>query len=190
MISHPWHDVPLSKDPAIWFPVFIEIPKGSRVKYELDKDTGLLRVDRVLYSAVFYPANYGFVPRTYCPDSDPLDVLVLGQEEVSPGVLMRARAIGVMRMKDEKGQDDKIIAVHSDDPEYRGYRDVAELPQHRLRELQRFFLDYKILEGKEVVVEAPLGVAEAQAILREAMALYKKEEAALRKKTTQDQGID
>jgi len=190
MISHPWHDVPLSKDPAVWFPVFIEIPKGSRVKYELDKDTGLLRVDRVLYSAVFYPANYGFVPRTYCPDGDPLDVLVLGQEEVSPGVLMRARAIGVMRMKDEKGQDDKIIAVHSDDPEYRGYHDVAELPQHRLREVQRFFLDYKVLEGKEVVVEAPLGVAEAQAILREAIALYKKEEAALRKKTTQDQGVD
>src|SRR5262249_8787208 len=84
MISHPWHDVPLSEDPTAWFPVFIEIPKGSRVKYELDKRTGLLRVDRVLYSAVFYPANYGFIPRTYCPDGDPLDVLVLGQEEVAP----------------------------------------------------------------------------------------------------------
>jgi inorganic pyrophosphatase len=117
-------------------------------------------------------------------------VLVLGQEEVSPGVLMRARAIGVMRMKDEKGQDDKIIAVHCDDPEYRGYHDVSELPQHRLREVQRFFLDYKVLEGKEVVVEAPLGVAEALAILREAIALYKKEEAVLRTKTTQDQGVD
>src|SRR5438270_657767 len=156
MSFHPWHDVPLTEDPAVSFPVFIEIPKGSRVKYELDKYTGLLRVDRVLYSAVFYPANYGFVPRTYCPDGDPLDVLVLGQEEVIPGVLMRARAIGVMRMNDEKGQDDKIIAIHCDDPEYRGYHDVAELAPHRLRELQRFFLDYMILEGKEVAVEAPL----------------------------------
>ena len=186
MSVHPWHDVPLSEDPTAWFPVYIEIPKGSRVKYELDKATGLLIVDRVLYSAVFYPANYGFVPRTYCPDGDPLDVLVLGQEEVAPGVLMRARAIGVMRMSDEKGQDDKIIAVHRDDPEYHGYQDVAELPQHRLRELQRFFLDYKVLEGKEVVVEAPLGVSEAHAILRESIAYYKSQEAGLRKKTTQE----
>ncbi|HEV3235785.1 MAG TPA: inorganic diphosphatase [Gemmataceae bacterium] len=186
MSVHPWHDVPLTEDPTLWFPVYIEIPKGSRVKYELEKDTGLLLVDRVLYSAVFYPANYGFVPRTYCPDGDPLDVLVLGQEEVAPGVLMRARAIGVMRMSDEKGQDDKIIAVHRDDPEYRGYHDVSELPQHRLRELQRFFLDYKILEGKEVVVEAPLGVSEAHAILREGVALYEKNETRLRKLKTAD----
>ena len=99
---------------------------------------------------------------------------------------MRARAIGVMRMSDEKGQDDKIIAVHRDDPEYRGYHDVSELPQHRLRELQRFFLDYKILEGKEVVVEAPLGVSEAHAILREGVALYEKNETRLRKLKTAD----
>src|SRR5207248_9881898 len=99
MSVHPWHDVPLSEDPTAWFPVFIEIPKNSRVKYELDKETGLLRVDRVLYSAVHYPANYGFVPRTYCPDGDPLDVLVLGQEEVVPQALLRARAIGVMQMR-------------------------------------------------------------------------------------------
>src|SRR5579885_2436586 len=104
MSAHPWHDVPLPADVSDWFPVFIEIPKNSRVKYELDKATGLLRVDRVLYSAVHYPANYGFVPRTYAPDGDPLDVLVLGQEAVVPGVLLRGRAIGVMRMRDEKGQ--------------------------------------------------------------------------------------
>jgi hypothetical protein len=110
MSLHPWHDVPLPSNPALWFPVYIEIPKGSKVKYELDKATGLLMVNRVLYSAVIYPANYGFVPRTYCDDDDPLDVLVLGQEEVAPGVLLRARAIGVMRMRDEKGQDDKIVA--------------------------------------------------------------------------------
>jgi inorganic pyrophosphatase len=172
MSAHPWHDVPLSDDPETWFPVFIEIPKGSKVKYELDKATGLLKVNRVLYSAVSYPANYGFVPQTYCPDNDPLDVLVLGQEEVAPGVLLRARAIGVMRMRDEKGQDDKIIAVHVDDPEYVGYRDIDDLPPHRLRELQRFFLDYKVLEGKQVLVEAPLGASEALPILRDAIKLY------------------
>jgi inorganic pyrophosphatase len=175
MIAHPWHDVPLPGDLALWFPCYIEIPKGSKVKYELDKPTGLLRVDRVLYSSVFYPANYGFVPRTYCPDGDPLDVLVLGQEEVAPGVLLRARAIGVMRMLDEKGQDDKIIAVHIDDPEYTEMQDIGDVPHHRLRELQRFFMDYKTLEGKEVVVDAPLGIGEAVPILKEAAMCYTRE---------------
>jgi inorganic pyrophosphatase len=120
------------------------------------------------------------VPRTYCGDGDPLDVLVLGQEEVAPHVLLRARAIGVMRMRDEKGQDDKIIAVHVDDPAYADYHDIADLPQHRLRELQRFFLDYKVLEGEEVVVEAPLGVSDALPILRDALALYTNLQATLR----------
>ena len=170
--AHPWHDIPLPDDVAAWFPVYIEIPKGSRVKYELDKKSGLLRVDRVLYSAVFYPANYGFVPRTYCEDDDPLDVLVLGQEEVVPGVLLRARVIGVMRMRDDNGQDDKLIAVHHDDPEYVMYQSIDQLPQHRLRELQRFFLDYKALEGKEVAVDAFLGPAEALMILHDAIELY------------------
>ena len=175
MIAHPWHDVPLPGDLALWFPCYIEIPKGSKVKYELDKGTGLLRVDRVLYSAVFYPANYGFVPQTYCPDGDPLDVLVLGQEEVAPGVLLRARAIGVMRMIDEKGQDDKIIAVHADDPEYTEMHDIGDVPPHRLRELQRFFMDYKTLEGKRVEVDAPLGVGDAVPILKEAAMCYARE---------------
>lgn len=177
---NPWHDVPLPDDPSACFPVYVEIPKGSKVKYELDKATGLLRVDRVLYSSVHYPANYGFVPRTYCDDGDPLDVLVLGQEEVAPQVLMRARAIGVMRMRDDKGIDDKIIAVHEDDPEYAAYRSIRELAPHRLREVQRFFLDYKQLEGKEVVVEGFLDAAEAVAILREAIELYKQERDQLR----------
>jgi inorganic pyrophosphatase len=172
MSAHPWHDVPLPADPTAWFPVYIEIPKGSKVKYELDKETGLLRVDRILYSAVYYPANYGFVPRTYCGDGDPLDVLVLGQEEVVPQALLRARAIGLMRMRDEKGADDKLIAVHVDDPEYTDYTDISQLPPHRLRELERFFLDYKILENKEVEVEGFQGVAEAQSALREAIDYY------------------
>src|SRR5438067_9509021 len=118
MSIHPWHDVALPDDPAEWFPAFVEIPKGSKVKYELDKKTGLLRVDRVLYSAVYYPANYGFLPRTYCDDKDPLDVLVLGQAAVVPLCIMRAKTIGVMQMIDQNAEDDKIIAVHADDPEY------------------------------------------------------------------------
>ncbi len=181
MSAHPWHDVPLPKDVAAWFPAFIEIPKGSKVKYELDKGTGLLRVDRILYSAVHYPANYGFVPRTYCDDGDPLDVLVLGQEEVAPAVLLRARVIGVMRMRDDKGQDDKLIAVHVDDPEYEGYRHIDELAPHRLRELQRFFLDYKALESKGVEVDKPLGPDDALAILHEAVALYARDRDKLRR---------
>jgi inorganic pyrophosphatase len=181
MSVHPWHDVPLTADPLDWFFAYIEIPKGSKVKYELDKATGLLRVDRVLYSAVHYPANYGFVPRTYCDDGDPLDVLVLGQEEVVAGVLMRARVIGVMRMRDDKGQDDKLIAVHIDDPEYQGYQNIAELRPHRLRELQRFFMDYKILEEKAVVVDTPLGPEVARTILKGAIELYAGQEQELRK---------
>src|SRR6184192_848491 len=126
---HPWHDVELGDAIESGFRAIIEIPKGSKVKYELDKRTGLLWLDRVLYSAVHYPANYGFLPQTYCDDGDPLDVLVLGQEPVLPLCILRARAIGVMTMRDEKGQDDKIVAVHVDDPEYAHYTDIAELPR-------------------------------------------------------------
>lgn len=180
MSAHPWHDISLPDDPAAWFPAYIEIPMGSKVKYELDKPTGLLRVDRVLYSAVHYPANYGFIPRTYCPDNDPLDVLVLCQEAVAPGVLLRARAIGVMRMLDNKAEDDKIIAIHLDDPDNEGVRNITELPAHRIRQLQRFFLDYKVLEGKDVQVETPHGPELALQILREAIALYAREKDHLR----------
>jgi inorganic pyrophosphatase len=176
---HPWHDIPLPVDCDDWFPVFVEIPKGSNVKYELDKPTGLLIVSRVLYSAVYYPANYGFVPRTWSEDGDPLDVLVLGQEPVVPQVLLRARAIGVMRMRDEKGQDDKLIAVHVDDAEYGNYGDIAELPEHRMLQLQRFFLDYKVLEGEEVTVDAPLGISEAFPILHKAIKDYDRRRSQL-----------
>ncbi len=179
---NPWHDIALPEDLADWFPVYIEIPKGSKVKYEMDKATGLLRVDRILYSAVHYPANYGFVPRTYCADKDPLDVLVLGQEEVYPGVLMRARAIGTLRMQDDKGKDDKLIAVHVDDPEYQVFRSLDDLAPHRLREVRRFFLDYKALENKTVEVEAFLGPADALAVLRGAAMLYGREQHRLREK--------
>src|ERR1700733_10528148 len=171
-MTHPWHDIPVAEPVEEGVVAFIEIPKGSKVKYELDKDTGLLKVDRVLFSAVYYPANYGFIPQTYCDDGDPLDVLVLGQEPVIPQAIVRARAIGVMPMRDEKGQDDKIIAIHVDDPEYRSYRDISELPDYRTLLLQRFFLDYKVLEGKEVVIDKPLGAAKAIDIIRQAITDY------------------
>jgi inorganic pyrophosphatase len=178
--AHPWHDVPLSDDPAVWFPAYIEIPLGSNIKYELDKPTGLLRVDRILYSAVYYPANYGFIPQTYCPDGDPLDVLVLGREAVVPQSLLRARAIGVMHMIDDKGLDDKVIAIHVDDPDYAGYGSIRDLPVHRMMALQRFFLDYKVLEGKKVEVEMPEGPAEALTVIRRAIAAYARDREQLR----------
>jgi len=171
-VMHAWHDVELGEDIARDFMAVIEIPKGSKLKYELDKDTGLLRVDRVLHSAVHYPANYGFLPRTFCGDGDPLDVLVLGQEPVTPLCLLRARVIGVMTMSDDKGEDDKIIAIHVDDPEYAHYRDIAELPPHRLREVERFFLDYKALENKVVNVRGLRGRAEGVAAIHAAARLY------------------
>ena len=172
---HPWHDSYV--DDAIIadaFPVVIEIPKGSKNKYELDKDTGLLRLDRVLYSSVHYPADYGFIPRTFCDDGDPLDALVLGQEPVYPLTIVEARAIGVMRMRDEKGIDDKIVAVSVHDPAFADYTDKDQLPAHVLRQVRRFFEDYKVLEHKQVVVEDLLGPAEAFRIIREALELYRK----------------
>jgi len=170
---HPWHDVELGEHIEEHFRAIIEIPKGSKLKYELDKRTGLLWLDRVLYSAVHYPANYGFLPQTFCPDDDPLDILVLGQEPVLPLCILRARAIGVLTMSDDKGQDDKIIAIHVDDPEYADYRDVAQLPPHRVRELERFFLDYKVLENKKVNVENMRGPRDAERVIRDAVHPYR-----------------
>ena len=172
---HAWHDIYVD-DHLIEkaFPVVIEVPMGSKNKYELDKETGLLKLDRVLYSAVHYPANYGFIPRTYCEDGDPLDVLVLGQEPVTPLTLMEARAIGVMRMRDEKGLDDKIIAVSVKDPAFSEYTEHGQLPSHLLREIRRFFEDYKTLEHKQVVVEDFMGPPDAIRIVQDALSMYRK----------------
>ncbi len=180
-MAHPWHDLPNNPekltDP---FNVVIEIPKGSKIKYELDKPSGMLRVDRVLYSSVIYPANYGFLPRTYCDDHDPLDVLVLGNEPVMPLSILQARAIGVMRMADEGEEDDKIIAVHVHDPAFSDYRDISELPGHVSTEIQRFFEDYKALEHKEVIVEGFGDSKAAWGVIEDAIKLYRKEENKLR----------
>ena len=171
---HPWHDTYVDDTLiATEFPVVIEIPKGSKNKYELDKETGLLRLDRVLHSAVYYPADYGFIPRSYCDDGDPLDALVLGQEPVYPLTIVEARAIGVMRMRDEKGVDDKIVAVSVRDPAFTDYTDKKQLPVHVLREVRRFFEDYKTLENKQVIVEDLLGPAEALVIIRDALEMYR-----------------
>ena len=170
---HPWHDVEVGDTPERSFQCIIEIPQGSKNKYELDKHTGLLRLDRVLYSAVHYPANYGFLPRTYCEDGDPLDVLVFSQESVVPLCIMQARPIGVIAMRDEKGRDDKIVAVAIDDPEVNHYEHIGQFPGHRLRELQRFLLDYKALEGKAVDVEQLRGHVEARQVIQDALKLYR-----------------
>jgi inorganic pyrophosphatase len=179
MAFHPWHEVELPRYVEAAIPAVIEIPTGSKVKYELDKATGLLRVDRILFSAVHYPANYGFVPRTYCDDGDPLDILVYCQEPIVPLAIMQAKVIGVMRMRDDKGQDDKLVAVSADDPEYADIADISEMPGHRMRELRRFFEDYKALEHKKVLVQEPQGRGEALEVLRAAIRLYDRDRVRL-----------
>ena len=170
---HPWHDVELGETAPDEIPAIIEVPKGSKNKYEMDKTTGLIRVDRVLFSSVHYPANYGFIPQTYADDHDPLDILVLGQEAVVPLTIMMARPIGVMKMSDQGEEDDKIVAVHSNDPEYNHYQSITELPPHRIQELRRFFQDYKVLEHKEVIVNEFLDREDAIGIVRHCMELYR-----------------
>jgi len=169
-----WHDVSAGNEftKGIIQSV-IEIPMGSSNKYELDKETGLLKLDRVLYSAVYYPANYGFIPQTLADDGDPLDILVLGAEPVYPLTLVKARAIGLMVMKDQDELDHKVIAVHVNDPEFSSYNDVHELRPHRLAVLKRFFEDYKTLENKSVIVDDVLSAAEALPVIAESLATYK-----------------
>jgi inorganic pyrophosphatase len=171
-MAHPWHDITPGENLPTEFLSVIEIPIGSKVKYELDKETGLLRVDRILYSAVHYPADYGFIPQTLAEDDDPLDVLVLCQEELLPLTLVHSRAIGVMTMIDGGKLDHKILAVAVGDPEYNSFREADELPPHRLAMLQRFFQDYKALEGKTVEVEKFQPAAAALPIIQAALDRY------------------
>ncbi len=171
---NPWHDA----SPGDAFPEIVngivEISKGSRAKYELDKESGLLRLDRVLYSSVYYPANYGFIPKSYCEDGDPLDILILSQIDIQPLCLVPAKVIGVMRMLDNNEADDKIIAVAAGDPSVNHIEDISALPPHFISEMRNFFEDYKKLEKKTVVVEDFLGRALALDIIRESFELYRK----------------
>src|SRR5512139_933206 len=169
---HPVHDIEVPPDIRAFVPTVIEIPKGGHLKYEVDKPTGMLRLDRVLYSAVFYPANYGFIPRTHAEDGDPLDILVLMQHPVDPLTIVRARALGGLRMVDDKGGDDKIVSVCVDDPAYSQYQSLDELQPHLMVELDRFFRDYKTLEQKHVSVDRFYDRAKALEIIEAARRAY------------------
>ena len=167
-----WHDMnPVQITPPDFVAV-IEISKGSRCKYELDKDTGMLRLDRVLYTATHYPANYGFIPRTFADDLDPLDVLVICSETIQPMTLVRCYPIGVLRMIDDGHIDDKIIAVPHSDPLYNHYRNIDELPSHLFDEMQHFFRVYKELENKSTAVESMYDRARDEEIIAETIERY------------------
>jgi len=170
---HPWHAVSPGDTTEGFVNAIIEIPKGSKAKYEIDKDSGLLRLDRMLFSSVMYPENYGFIPQTYCDDHDPLDILVLCSADVYPMSIVEAKVIGVMHMVDNGEQDDKIIAVAKNDMSVNYINDLTELPPHTMKEIVRFFQDYKALEHKNVSVEDLLGKEYAYKVIQDSLDLYK-----------------
>ena len=172
MSKHPWHEVSPGGDIPLIVNAIIEIPKGSKAKYEIDKDSGLLKLDRVLFSSVMYPANYGFIPRTYCDDKDPLDILVLCSVDVYPMSIIEAKVIGVMHMVDNGEQDDKIIAVANTDMSVNYMDDLSDMPPHAMKEIVRFFQDYKALEHKNVTIEQLMGKDEAKRVVLESIELY------------------
>jgi inorganic pyrophosphatase len=174
---HPWHDVtPAVEDRPLplHFKAIIEIPKGSNLKFELDKGSGLLKLDRVLASAVYYPANYGFIPQTLAEDDDPMDVLVYCTEEIPPLTICEARAVGLMTMIDQGQKDHKVVAVLTADPIYSEFEKASDFPTHIFKLLRRFFNDYKQLEGKEVQVDEILPAEAAGAIIEDSLSRYNK----------------
>jgi len=179
-MTNPWHKVSVGKNAPEVVNGIIEIPMNTRAKYELDKETGMLMMDRVLYSSMYYPANYGFIPRTYCDDKDPLDIVVLSMIQVVPLCMISAKVIGVMRMLDGGELDDKIIAVAQNDMSVNHINDISELPRHFFRELRNFFEDYKKLENKTVVVEDFQNATIAREIVRESMFDYEEYIQALK----------
>ncbi len=176
---HPWHNIDPGNEVPYIVKSIIEIPKGSKGKYELDKESGLLRLDRVLFSSVHYPANYGFIPQTYCDDHDPLDILVICSIDVVPMCIIEAKVIGAMEMVDGTERDDKIIAVAKHDMSVSYLNDISELPPHTLVELKRFFEDYKMLEHKNVIVEQFMHRDEAFKIVLDSMKLYQENKNTL-----------
>lgn len=171
--SHPWHGVPVGKMAPRTVNAIIEIPQGSRQKYEIDKESGLLRLDRIIYSSFYYPCNYGFIPQTYGGDKDPLDILVITTQPVQALCLMDAKIVGVMQMIDCGDADDKIIAVAANDPGVNHYNNIEELPKHFFDELRHFFEEYKKLENKTVVVEEFGDKATALKVVQDAIDFYK-----------------
>ena len=172
-----WHDIEPERIYPTDFTAVVEISKGSNMKYELDKKTGMLSLDRVLFTATYYPMNYGFIPRTYGNDNDPLDVLILCSAPIQPMTLVRCYPIGVMTMEDSGMGDEKIIAIPYSDPTYMSYTSVDELPKHIFQELKHFFSVYKQLEGKKTEVNDIGGPTEAIAIIQEAMDSYQKKKS-------------
>lgn len=175
MVLHPWHEVSVGSNPPENINGIIEIPKGSRAKYEIDKPSGLIKLDRVIYASMYYPLNYGFIPQTLGEDHDPLDIVVLTQVSVVPLCLIPSKVIGVMRMVDRGEADDKIIAVAEQDASVSHIKDVSELPEYFKVELKHFFENYKALENKKVVVDEFLPKEKATQIILHCMDLYKKE---------------
>ncbi len=172
-MSNIWHDINPKRIAPEDFMAVIEIPKGGKNKYEMDKETGLLRLDRVLYTSTHYPANYGFIPRTYASDNDPLDVLVMCQEQIVPMTLVRCYPIGVLKMTDDEQVDEKIIAIPFKDPSLTDYTDISQLPEHSFNEISHFFKVYKSLEGKETVVNEVLGREAAVEVIEKSIQCYK-----------------
>ena len=167
-----WHDISPERISAKNFEAYIEIPKGCKAKYELDKETGLLKLDRVLYTSTVYPANYGFIPKTLAEDGDPLDVLVLCGETIYPTTLVQCYPIGVITMIDNGRADEKIIAIPFDDPSYNSYTDISQLPPHIFDEMKHFFKVYKELEGKQTAVSEVRGQDAAIEIIEKAIDSY------------------
>ncbi len=167
-----WHDINPARISAEKFEAFIEIPRGCKAKYELDKETGRIRLDRVLYTSTVYPANYGFIPRTYADDKDPLDVLVLCGETIYPMTLVTCYPIGLIKMMDEGFMDEKIIAIPYNDPTYNQYKDIHELPKHIFDEMMHFFEVYKMLEHKHTTVKEICHKQEAEKIIQKCIQQY------------------
>lgn len=172
---NPWHDVKIGDKAPEIVNAIVEIPKDSKIKYELDKETGMLKLDRFLYSAVHYPGDYGFLPRTLWDDGDPMDIIILTNGPVYPMTLVKVRVIGVIRMKDGDEEDDKIIAVYQDDPRYAEYKDIGDIPQHTKVELRHFFESYKELQGKKCLVLEMLGKEKAFKDIERAIEKYSKD---------------
>ncbi len=168
-----WHDVSYGENAPELVNAIIEIPKDSKIKYELDKETGLLKLDRFLYSAVYYPGDYGFIPRTLWDDKDPVDIIILTNRPVYPLTLVKARIVGVLRMIDSEEKDDKIIAVYDDDPRYKEIQDIKDIPNHIIQELKHFFGTYKELQGKKCEILEILNKKHAMEDIQKAIKMYK-----------------